>query len=558
MRRFALSSLVAVFVLAGLASPRLQAAEIKNVIYCIGDGMGPEQVLAGRYFTGGSLSFEAFSQQGYLSTLSAEGYPTIPDSASNGTALASGTRVNVGVISTAIPGDGHALPTLLEYYKGQEKSTGLVTTSYLTDATPAAFGAHESTRSNTSQIATDYFTQSKPNVLLGGGGNGMTTTAATAAGYTVVTDAAGMTSVDTNSTRYLCGQFGSGQMAYEAVGVGAQPHLTQMTTTALSVLDNNPNGFFLMVEGGNIDHANHANNMPQMVQEVREFSNAVQAAIHWAAGRDDTLIIVTADHESGGLTAVTNNGVNNTPGGSYTTTGHSLEDVPVYVWGPNADSVSGFLKNTEMFNVAKGVSSPKTPVIAQSSFLQATIGATSYVSGPQKELGFTSTSINQGGNGTNVAAVYHTATSPTRFRVQSKLANVVFDSLDISGYDHVSVSLDLAVRDTFEADDYFRAVLTNGIASIDLARVDGLALNGLTDNAWYTYTATVPEDWTQVQLLISASNNSSSSVEIMDIDRIVVRGMAVPEPSTAIMLMTASVALSWSLLRRREVAVRRS
>jgi alkaline phosphatase len=544
--------------LAGPVASQLEAATIKNVVYCIGDGMGPDQVLAGHYFTGGNLSFETFACRGYATTLSAQGYPTIPDSASNGTALATGTRVNVGVISMATPGDGHDLPTLLEYYKGQGKSTGLVTTSYMTDATPAAFGAHEPTRSNTSQIANDYFTQSRPNVLLGGGGNGMTTAAATAAGYTAVTDAAGLAAVNTNTTGYLSGQFGSGAMAYELDGVGTQPHLSQMTSTALAIVDNNANGFFLMVEGGNIDHAAHSNDMPRTVREVKEFSNAVQVALNWAAGRDDTLIIVTADHETGGLAAVTNNGANNNPGGTWKTGGHSLEDVPVYAWGPNATAVSGFMKNTDLFNVAKGVAPPlpKPPVIAQSSFLEPADGATSYVSGPGKvELGFVSTSTDQGG-GTHVAAVYDSAASadpsPTRFRVSSKLATVTFNALDVSRYDGVTVSIDLAVRDAFEAEDYFRAILTDGTSSIDLARVEGSALNGLTDNVWYTYTATVPDGWDQLQIVVSASNNSGTGLEIMDFDRILVRGIAVPEPSTCALLLLAGAGWTcWRLRWRR-------
>jgi alkaline phosphatase len=528
---------IAVFQ-AVLCTTRLDAATIKNVIYCIGDGMGPDQVLAGRCFNGGPLSFETFNNWGYASTLPAEGYPTIPDSASNGTALATGTRVNVGVISVATPGDGHELPTLLEYYKGQGKSTGLVPTSYMTDATPAAFGAHEPTRSNRSQIANDYFTTSRPNVLLGGGDNGMTLAAAAAAGYAVVTDAAGLSAVNTNATSYLSGQFGSGQMAYEYGGVGTQPHLSQMTSVALDVLDNNSNGFFLMVEGGNIDHANHSNDMTRMVREMKEFSNTVQTAMNWAAGRNDTLIIVTADHESGGLAAVTDGGANNNPGGTWKTTGHSLEDVPIYAWGPNSEAAAGFMKNTDLFNLSKGIEPPsaKPPVIALSSFIEPADGAASYAPGMGKiELGFVSSSVDQGG-GTHIAAVYDSTTSPTRFRISSKQAAVTFNTIDISHRRNVTVSIDLAVRDTFEADDYFRVALTNGMTTVDLARVEGLALNNLTNNVWYTYTAAVPDDWTQVQIIVSAGNNSSTGAEVMDFDRVLVRGNIVPEPSTLILL----------------------
>lgn len=543
---------LAIMVFCAATPSLLQAATIKNVIYCIGDGMGPNQILAGRYYQGSILSFETFAYRGFATTNCANGYTTIPDSASNGTALATGTRVNTGVISVATPGDGHPLPTLLEYYKAQGKSTGLVTTSYMTDATPAAFGAHESYRGNTTQIANDFLTQSKPNVLLGGGANGMTVGSATAAGYSVVTNAAGMLAIDAGTTSYLCGQFGSSSMNYERDGVGTQPHLTQMTSTALNILDNNPNGFFLMIEGGNIDHAAHLDNMTYMVPEVAEFSNAVQTAINWAAGRNDTLIIVTADHETGGLRAVTDNGQNNTPGGSWATSGHSLEDVPVYAWGVNADAISGFIKNTDLFDIAKGIApaNPTLPVIARTSFLESAVGATGYSPTVGKaELGFTSSSTDQGG-GTHLAAVQSSPESPTRFRISSKQATVTFDAVDISRFRGVTATIDLCVRDTFEEDDYLRVVLTNGIDSVDLARLEGLALNGLTDDAWYTYTAQVPDDWTQVQIVVSASNNSDTGAEVMDFDRIVVRGAAVPEPSTCAAALAVALGIGlWLALR---------
>ena len=225
-----LASLAALLICAGAVQ-----AKPKNVIFFIGDGMGPEQVEAAAIYAfgaPGTLSFESLPYQGELTTYSANS--SITDSAAAGTALATGIKVNNGVISMAYPGDGSELETLLEYYKSLGKSTGLVSTSYLTDATPAAFGAHEPTRSNTSQIAVDYLNQTEPNVLFGGGGSGMTPAAAQAAGYTVVTDRAGMLALDTEAVTKLSGQFGSGQMRYEYDGLESQPHLSEMTATAFS------------------------------------------------------------------------------------------------------------------------------------------------------------------------------------------------------------------------------------------------------------------------------------------------------------------------------------
>jgi len=324
----------------------------KNVIILIGDGMGFEQVLAASYYLSGeagTLSFESFPHQADMMTDSASS--SVTDSAAAATAMATGVKVNNGVISLALPGDGSELKTLLEYFKERLKSTGLVTTTNITHATPAGFGAHESSRNNTSQIAGDYLNQTRPNVLLGGGGDGMSVSSAQTAGYTTVTTATEMLNLDTDALSMLSGQFGSGYMPYEYDGLLSLPHLSQMTATALDVLDDDPDGFFLMVEGGRIDHACHSNDLIRGIYETIEFSNSVQTVIDWAAGRSDTLILVTADHETGGLTVLTNNGEGTLPTVTWSSGGHTGVPVPLYAWGVNADLVTGTLDNTDLFAI---------------------------------------------------------------------------------------------------------------------------------------------------------------------------------------------------------------
>jgi alkaline phosphatase len=271
--------------------------------------MGFEQIrAAGIYANGvdGTLSFEAFPHQAELTTYSASS--SITDSAAAMTAIATGFKVNNGVISIAYPGDGSELETLLEYFRDIGKSTGLVTTTYITHATPACFGAHEANRASLLEIATDYLNQTRPNVLFGGGDNGISISSAEHAGYTVVTDRAEMQSLDPDNITMVSGQFGNTHLPYEYDGLGSLPHLSEMTLKALEILGNNPDGFFLMVEGGRIDHAGHANDTVRNVIETVEFSNAVEVAVDWAQEHLDTLIIVTADHETGGLTVLQNNG----------------------------------------------------------------------------------------------------------------------------------------------------------------------------------------------------------------------------------------------------------
>jgi alkaline phosphatase len=124
-----------------------------------------------------------------------------------------------------------------------------------------------------------------------------------------------------------------------------------MTSSALNILDNDPDGFFLMVEGGRIDHASHQGDIARAVLETVEFSSAVQAALVWAAGRTDTLIIVTADHETGGLTVIKNNGQGSMPEVSWSTQGHTLLQVPVYAWGAKAGLINGAMDNTDVFRI---------------------------------------------------------------------------------------------------------------------------------------------------------------------------------------------------------------
>ncbi len=331
----------------------------KYIIIMIGDGMGFEHVKAGGMFANGAagtLCFEAFPNQGQITTANAGGGVT--DSAAAGTAIATGIKVNNGVVSVALPGDSSELRTLLEDARDDNKYTGLVTTSRLSDATPAAFGAHEDSRNNWAQIAADYFGQTRPNLLLGGGEFGLTPVDAVTAGYTVVTNDAGdiypyLADLNTEAESLVSGQFGSGDMPYEADGLGDFPSLSEMTQTALAILDNDPDGFFLMVEGALIDNASHSN-IIKFVDEVVEFDNTVQVVLNWAQANapDDTLIIVIADHETGGLTVTGHSGnPGDYPAVNWASGGHTGANVPIYAWGKNAELVFGVMDNTEIVDV---------------------------------------------------------------------------------------------------------------------------------------------------------------------------------------------------------------
>ncbi len=338
----------------------------KYVIVMIGDGMGPEHVKVARNFNGGPLAFEGLAQHTTMTTYAAN--DPVTDSAASATAMAAGQKVNNGVISIATPGDGSELETLLETYKADGKSVGLVTTTYMTHATPAAFGAHNASRNNTSDIGSDYISQTMPNVLFGGGGNGMSTSSAASAGYTVVSDRTAMQALNTESETFVSGQFGSSHLPYEYdQSYATLPHLHEMTQSALAILDNNTSdGFFLMVEGGRIDHAAHDNNINRNIDETLEFGETVQDVIDWIEADNDsswsnTILLVTADHETGGLTVLNNPGQGVYPSDSgsdpdvtWLHGSHTDADVDVFAQGVGASQISApNMDNTNVYDYLK-------------------------------------------------------------------------------------------------------------------------------------------------------------------------------------------------------------
>jgi alkaline phosphatase len=285
----------------------------------------------------------------------------VTDSAAAATAIATGRKVNNGVLSIALPGDGSPLETLLEHYARSGKVTGLVTTTTITHATPAAFGAHEASRNNTDSIAQDLLVDSRPTLLFGGGGAGMTQVEAAAAGYRVLVNREQMMAL-TPADLPVSGQFGETYLPFELDGLGDLPHLSEMTRMALTLLEPAPHGFFLMVEGGRIDHAGHSNDIERLVREVSELSAAVSVASAWAAGHTDTLIIVTADHETGGMQVVSSHGKGNAPEVAWSTIGHTARNAPLYAIGPGERLFGAFNDNTAIHDLLTSSQSPPEAV----------------------------------------------------------------------------------------------------------------------------------------------------------------------------------------------------
>ena len=317
----------------------------KNVIMMIGDGMGVAQVYAGMTANRGHLFLENFKQIGFSRTYSSSNY--ITDSAAGGTALSSGYKTYngaIGVNPDTIPGK-----TVLEMSEAKGLATGLVSTSAITHATPASYIAHQGSRGSYEDIAADFL-KTDIDVFIGGGYKHFAQRA-DKRDLTKDLEAKGYKVLRNPDEIY---QVKSGKLA----GLTADEHnnpipkrtmsLPKSTETALNILSQNKKGFFIMVEGSQIDFGGHANNTIYIVNEMLDFDQAVGKALEFAAKDGETLIIVTADHETGGLALTGGDMKTGMVKGSYSTSDHTAIMVPVFAYGPGAELFSGIQENTDI------------------------------------------------------------------------------------------------------------------------------------------------------------------------------------------------------------------
>ncbi len=318
LSRLKLSTLAVTLLLALVAAPNVRVdiynthaltsdPEPYNVILMIGDGMGPAQIELGRlveYGTSGNLTMQDAPLTLTVTTFSADN--SITDSAAAATAIATGWKTNNGMVSV-LP-NGTILDTILENVQLDGKATGLVATSEIQHATPACFATHVSSRNNYVEITRQLVEEAEVDVLLGGGFTYFSPAQLQemeSQNYTIVQNRTELLDVQTGK---VLGLFAGSHMDYEEVRNYSQtPSLAEMTNKTLSILSNDPNGFFLMVEGSRIDHAAHANNPIGVALETIAFDNAVEVALEYVQSHEHTILIVTADHETGGLAVVSHN-----------------------------------------------------------------------------------------------------------------------------------------------------------------------------------------------------------------------------------------------------------
>ncbi len=325
-----------------ISNSSVLGAEPKNVILVIGDGMGPQAVGLAIYYNlfmngpGNPLNLEKLMSAGNTGYCLTYQYGTVvTDSASAATALASGVKTRDAIIGK--DHNGRAMKSIVDIAKSLEKSTGVISTTRLTHATPAAFYAHTVHRDEENEIASQLIERGDLTVAFSGGarhfipqgtrvedhpdlksmskaagwGSSMRkdsqdlVISAKNKGYSIIASEKELLAFDAGKTEKVLGLFAASdfpsaidrQPQYQT-GV---PTLPQLTAKSLEILKRNPKGFFLMVEGGQVDYVEHGNDVASVLREMLELDQAIGVAMAFAEANPDTLLVVTADHDTGGL-----------------------------------------------------------------------------------------------------------------------------------------------------------------------------------------------------------------------------------------------------------------
>ena len=351
MKKLSTLSLIALVMLGMLSScdkksETQEPPKAVNVIYMIGDGMALPQVYAAMLATKEDMTFSQFPYIGVVDTHSASN--DITDSAAGGTALASDHKTKNGMVG--MNPDTIPVKTMLEVFAEQGKETGIVVTSYVTHATPATFYAKVPKRSMYEDIAVQMAENEYLNLIIGGGMKhfnqrkdsvNLVERMENELGWKVYDNLA---DVDVACQKYAV----IADTNHMPKAAERGDFLPRAVKTALKSLDGTENGFFLMVEGSQIDFACHANDSTWMMDEMLDFDYAIKVALDYAEEHGNTLVVVTADHETGGLTLPDPQGKYTNVVFDYSSRSHTCLPVMVFAYGPGAEQFTGWMQNRDL------------------------------------------------------------------------------------------------------------------------------------------------------------------------------------------------------------------
>ena len=334
-----------------------------NIIFLVGDGMGLSQLSSAYYYGEKEPNFSRFPFIGLSKTRS--GSHKITDSAAGATAFSTGKKTYNGAIGVDM--DTNAVETITEELANNDWSIGLVSTSSITHATPASFYSHVPNRIMQQKIAKDLVYSDVD--FFAGGGYSWFINRTDSVNYFDTLVHRGYF-IDTNSV-FTQADNNQSKLAYLLAPDGLQPKhlgrdnfLTDATNRAIEFLDAKEEPFFLMIEGSQIDWGGHANISEYVIQEVLDFDLAVGAALDYAHKQGNTLVVVTADHETGGFSMASEQKIGpfmtitrdyNTLTPVFSTGGHSCTMVPVLAAGPYAEKFCGIYENTKIYSIFQDI-----------------------------------------------------------------------------------------------------------------------------------------------------------------------------------------------------------
>ncbi|SHG40313.1 alkaline phosphatase [Pedobacter caeni] len=320
---------------------------VKNVILLIGDGMGLAQIHAGYIANHGQLNLSNIRNIGFSQTAAADAGNT--DSAAGGSAMAIGEKTNNRYIG--VGPDQKKRTNLVDTLAGYGIKSAVISVGDITDATPAVFYAHQTDRSMSGEIAADLL-DSKVEILVGSNQKSFLKNKDTALmsklaakGFKLSSNAADFYKEKTGRQLVLLPD-----SATRPVKDGRGALLKESLMHSLNILSANKPGFFVMAEGAQIDYGGHANDLPYVVTELHDFDKTVAAALQFADQNGETLVVITADHETGGLTLLDASAEKGMISGSFSTNDHTNIMVPVFAYGPGSAEFRGTYQNNELFH----------------------------------------------------------------------------------------------------------------------------------------------------------------------------------------------------------------
>ena len=318
---------------------------LNNIILMIGDGNGLAHITAGMNAHGNELNLAQLKHIGLVKTQSADDFTT--DSAAGATAYATGHKTNNRAISVDL--DDKPLRSLPEILKEYQYNNGIITTDRVTGATPAAFYAHVKDRDWVDEIASSL-QKSSLDLFIGGGRSDFLN-----AEYDFISDLKKsdyliLTSLNQLSTTKASKVgFFEGENDVPSIPQGRGDYLSEATIGALQFLKGKKQPFFLMIEGAMIDTGGHWNSAETVVEEEIDFDKAVGIAVKFADENPGTLVLITADHETGGVTLPQGNMETGEVELSFETEDHTAIMVPLFAYGSHAEEFMGVYENTAVF-----------------------------------------------------------------------------------------------------------------------------------------------------------------------------------------------------------------